>query len=211
MRLALLAVIALLAPQVALAQSCPEPLVSAKRLVLVTADTLNSTTVTVERFERLSTHSPWEVAGGPATALIGHNGLAWSQAFRRFAKRGEPIKVEGDKRAPAGFFKIGPSFGFAASQVPNYVRIDAGMVCVDDPSSPAYNTITRRDRIGPKVHPRTCRACQITPRAAGRLPDRLQGARRLVHLHSSAIARKDWHQRLRGHPQGSSKRCRFFP
>jgi L,D-peptidoglycan transpeptidase YkuD (ErfK/YbiS/YcfS/YnhG family) len=152
MRIALLAAVALLAPQVALAQSCPEPLASAKRLVLVTTDTLNSNTATVERFERLSLHSPWEVAGGPATSLVGHNGLAWSQAFRRFAKRGEPIKVEGDKRAPAGFFKIGPSFGFAPSQMPNYVRVDDGMVCVDDPSSPAYNTITRRDRIGPQVH-----------------------------------------------------------
>lgn len=152
MRIALLAVVAWLAPQIALAQSCPEPLASAKRLVLVTADKLNSTTATVERFERLSLHSPWEVAGGPATGLIGYNGVAWSPAFRRFAKRGEPIKTEGDKRAPAGFFKIGPSFGFAPSQVPNYVRVDSGMVCVDDPNSPAYNTITRRDRIGPQVH-----------------------------------------------------------
>jgi D-alanyl-D-alanine dipeptidase len=152
MRAVAFVIFILLAPQVALAQSCPEPLASSKRLVLVTANTLNSTTATVERFERLSLHSPWEVAGGPATAIVGHNGLAWSQTFRRFAKRGEPVKVEGDKRAPAGFFKIGPSFGFGASQVPNYIRIDAGMVCVDDPSSPAYNTITRRDRIGPTIH-----------------------------------------------------------
>ncbi len=152
MRAALLAVLALLAPSAALAQSCPEPLASAKRLVLVTADTLNSTTATVERFERHSPNALWQVAGGPATALIGHKGVAWAYAFRKFAKRGEPVKVEGDKRAPAGFYKIGPSFGFAASQMPNYVRIDEGMVCVDDLNSPAYNTITRRDRIGPKVH-----------------------------------------------------------
>jgi L,D-peptidoglycan transpeptidase YkuD (ErfK/YbiS/YcfS/YnhG family) len=35
--------------------------------------------------------------------------------------------------------------------MPNYVRVDSGMVCVDDVSSPAYNTITRRERIGPAV------------------------------------------------------------
>jgi L,D-peptidoglycan transpeptidase YkuD (ErfK/YbiS/YcfS/YnhG family) len=141
----------LLAPQVALAQSCPEPLASAKRLVLVTADTLTSTTATVERFERYTPNAQWQVAGGPATALIGYKGVAWSHTFRKFAK-GEPVKVEGDKRAPAGFYKIGPRFGFAPSQVPNYVRINDGMVCVNDLSSPAYNTITRRDRIGPNVH-----------------------------------------------------------
>jgi L,D-peptidoglycan transpeptidase YkuD (ErfK/YbiS/YcfS/YnhG family) len=32
------------------------------------------------------------------------------------------------------------------------VRVDDGMVCVNDVSSPAYNTITRRDRIGLTVH-----------------------------------------------------------
>jgi L,D-peptidoglycan transpeptidase YkuD (ErfK/YbiS/YcfS/YnhG family) len=151
MRGAILGVIALLAPQVALAQSCPEPLASAKRLVLVTADTLTSTTATVERFERYTPNAQWQVAGGPATALIGYKGVAWSHTFRKFAK-GEPVKVEGDKRAPAGFYKIGPRFGFAPSQAPNYVRINDGMVCVNDVSSPAYNTITRRDRIGPNVH-----------------------------------------------------------
>ena len=152
MRAAILGVIALLAPQVALAQSCPEPLASAKRLVLVTADTLTSTTATVERFERHTPNAQWQVAGGPATGLIGHKGLGWAYAFRKFAKGGEPVKVEGDKRAPAGFYKIGPSFGFGPSQVPNYVRVDDGMVCVNDVSSPAYNTITRRDRIGSTVH-----------------------------------------------------------
>lgn len=54
MRAAILAVIALLVPQAALAQSCPEPLGQARRLVLVTADTLTSTTVNVQRFERAS-------------------------------------------------------------------------------------------------------------------------------------------------------------
>jgi L,D-peptidoglycan transpeptidase YkuD (ErfK/YbiS/YcfS/YnhG family) len=152
MRAALLAFVLLIAPQLALAQTCPEPLASAKRLVLVTADTLASTTATVERFERKTPNASWQVAGGPATALIGLKGVAWAQAFRKFAKGREPVKVEGDKRAPAGFYRIGSSFGFAVSQVPNYVRIDEGTVCVDDPRSPAYNTITRRDRVGPKVH-----------------------------------------------------------
>ena len=142
----------LLAPLPALAQSCPEPLASARRLVLVTADKLTSTTATVERFERAAPNTPWQLSGGPATALIGHKGLAWAHAFRSFARRGEPVKVEGDKRAPAGFYKIGPSFGFVVSDRPRYLRITDGMTCVDDLSSPRYNTITTRGEIGPKVH-----------------------------------------------------------
>src|ERR1700694_4585722 len=104
MRAALLAVIALLlAPLPALAQSCPEPLASARRLVLVTADTLTSTTAPVQRIERDALNAAWPGDGGRATALIGHKGVAWAHAFRSLARRGEPVKVEGDKRAPAGF------------------------------------------------------------------------------------------------------------
>ncbi|MEP7030250.1 MAG: hypothetical protein ABI830_04885 [Pseudolabrys sp.] len=152
LRPASIILVLLLAPQMALAQSCPEPLASARKLVLVTADKMTSTTATVQRFERASLTSPWEVAGGEATALIGHKGVAWSYAFRRFAQRREPVKVEGDKRAPAGFYKIGGNFGFAASHIPNYTRITEGMTCVDDFSSPAYNTILPRTAIGEKVH-----------------------------------------------------------
>jgi D-alanyl-D-alanine dipeptidase len=147
-----MAAILLIAPHVAFAQNCSEPLAQARRLVLVTADTFTSTTASVQRFERDAPNAPWQLSGGAATALIGHRGVAWAYAFRKFAKRDEPVKVEGDKRAPAGFYKIGPSFGFGVSQMPNYVRVDEGMVCVDDLNSPAYNTITRRERIGPKVH-----------------------------------------------------------
>jgi L,D-peptidoglycan transpeptidase YkuD (ErfK/YbiS/YcfS/YnhG family) len=153
MRAALLAVIALLiAPQLASAQGCPEPLASARRLVLVTADTLTSTTATVQRFERAAPNAPWQLSGGPATGLIGYKGLAWAHAFRSLARKGEPVKVEGDKRAPAGFYQLGRSFGFAVSDRPGYLRVTEGMTCVDDPSSPAYNTITTRSEIGAKVH-----------------------------------------------------------
>lgn len=152
MRAVILAAIALLAPHLALAQSCPEPLASARRLVLVTAETFASTTASVQRYERDAPNAPWQLSGGAASALIGHNGLAWAHAFRKFARKNEPQKMEGDKCAPAGFFKIGSSFGFAASDRPGYLRITEGMTCVDDPASPAYNTIASRADIGPKVH-----------------------------------------------------------
>jgi L,D-peptidoglycan transpeptidase YkuD (ErfK/YbiS/YcfS/YnhG family) len=141
----------LFVPQLALAQSCPEPLASANKLVLVTADTLKSTTATVERYERALPHAPWRVAGGPASALIGYSGVAWAYVFRRFARASEPIKVEGDKRVPAGFFKIGRSFGIGASLAPNYMRLTEGTTCVYDLASPAYNTIASRAVIGDKV------------------------------------------------------------
>ena len=152
MRAVLLAIIALLAPLPALAQSCPQPLASATRLVLVTADTLTSTTASVERFERDTPNARWRISGGAATGLIGYRGVAWAYAFRSYARRGEPVKVEGDKRVPAGFFKTGRSFGFRMSDRPGYLRITDGMTCVNDLRSPAYNTIAMRTDLGPTVH-----------------------------------------------------------
>jgi L,D-peptidoglycan transpeptidase YkuD (ErfK/YbiS/YcfS/YnhG family) len=74
--------------------------------------------------------------------------VAWAHAFRAFARDGEPIKTEDDKRVPAGFFNIGRSFGFAVSRRLGYLRIATGRVCVDDLASPAYNTISTRAKVG---------------------------------------------------------------
>jgi len=152
MRAAVLAFVMLIAPQAALAQSCPAPLAGARRLVLVVADKMTSTTATLQNYERASSGAPWTRAGGPASALIGQKGVAWAPAFRDFARAGEPIKTEGDKRNPAGVFAIGRSFGFATSRQAGYLHIVEGTTCVDDLSSPDYNTITTRAEVGWQVH-----------------------------------------------------------
>jgi L,D-peptidoglycan transpeptidase YkuD (ErfK/YbiS/YcfS/YnhG family) len=142
----------LLVPPAAHGQSCPEPLASARRLVLVTAKDMTTSAASIQRFERGSPNGSWRSAGGPQSALIGRNGMAWAHAFRALAQRGEPIKVDGDKRVPAGFYRIGASFGFGASGRPNYLQVGEGTVCVDEPASPAYNTITTRAKVGWQVH-----------------------------------------------------------
>ncbi len=134
-----------------LAQTCPAPLANARKLVLVTPVTLISTSATMRRYTRSAAGASWRADGGPITATIGRNGTAWSNAFRNYAVAGEPVKVDGDKRVPAGIYPLGRSFGFAPSRLRGYMRIDDGMTCVDDPSSPAYNTITSRAKVGWKV------------------------------------------------------------
>jgi L,D-peptidoglycan transpeptidase YkuD (ErfK/YbiS/YcfS/YnhG family) len=141
-----------LSTEAAMAQSCPSPLRDARRLVLVTARSMNATAAVLRLYRRASPGAPWRALGGPEPAVVGKAGMAWSPFFRRLARRGEPIKVEGDKRAPAGVFALGRSFGILASSRPGYLRITPGTVCVDDPRSAAYNTITLRSRVGPSVH-----------------------------------------------------------
>ena len=151
-RTAPIALLLLIAPSLAFAQSCPAPLASAHRLLLVVPATMHSTTAYARRFSRNSPRAPWRPAGGPFTALLGYRGVGWAHAYRRFAAKGEPIKVDGDLRVPAGVFRVGRSFGFVPSRRPGYLRLVPGVTCVDDPRSPAYNTITTRARVGWRVH-----------------------------------------------------------
>ncbi|MBV9555473.1 MAG: hypothetical protein JO254_00190 [Pseudolabrys sp.] len=147
---ALLAFASLLGSQPALAQSCPEPLASARRLVLVTADNFTTSTATLQRFERNG--SQWRANGGPVSALIGLKGMAWAQSFRPLAAKGDPVKYEGDKRIPAGIYKTGASFGFKPRAHAGYTQIREGDICVNDAASSDYNKITSRARVGWNVH-----------------------------------------------------------
>ncbi len=134
----------------ALGQSCPPPLNEALRLVLVTTPDMESSTARLQLFERSAPDAPWRAVSAGEPALVGKQGLAWGFPFLRYKREGEPEKFEGDKRTPAGFYRIGPSFGFARIKRDNYIAIEPGeTVCVEDPASPFYNTITRRSKIGP--------------------------------------------------------------
>jgi L,D-peptidoglycan transpeptidase YkuD (ErfK/YbiS/YcfS/YnhG family) len=107
---------------------------------------------TAHLFERASPEEAWKPVEPPEPVMLGKAGMAWGIGFQHFAAGGEPKKVEGDGRTPAGAYRIGASFGFAASPRPGYRQIAEDTVCVDDPSSPAYNTVTSRKIVGKKVH-----------------------------------------------------------
>lgn len=146
----------------ALGQTCPPMLGDARRLVLVTTASMAAFRATVQIFERGSLDAPWRPVQRPEPAVVGLSGIAWGHPFRNLARVGEPLKIEGDKRTPAGVYRIGRSFGFAASSRPGYLHLKSGeTVCVDDPSSPAYNTITSRAEIGSKVHAEDMRGIEL--------------------------------------------------
>jgi L,D-peptidoglycan transpeptidase YkuD (ErfK/YbiS/YcfS/YnhG family) len=135
----------------ATAQVCPVPLADARRLVLVVARTMNTAVATAALYERDSASGPWRLVQPVGPAVVGAAGMGWGFPFRALARANEPAKVEGDKRAPAGVFAIGASFGFAASARPGYLQLRDDTVCVDASSSPAYSTITSRKVVGPSV------------------------------------------------------------
>ncbi len=151
MRALSLIILVSLAPLPALAQSCPQPLASAKRLVLVTADGFATNSASMRLYERGASGEPWRALGAAEPALIGRSGMAWSYFFRAFSRKGEPVKAEGDRRVPAGVYRIGKSFGTLPPNRAGYLHLTEGMTCVSDVDSPAYNTVTSRAKVGWKT------------------------------------------------------------
>jgi L,D-peptidoglycan transpeptidase YkuD (ErfK/YbiS/YcfS/YnhG family) len=130
------------------AQTCPDLMQSARRLVIVTVPTLASSAGSLRLFERARPDAGWKLVGAAAPVVVGARGVAWGRAFHDLAANAEPVKIEGDNRTPAGFYPIGRPFGIAASPLAGYLRLQPDTVCVEDPSSPAYNTITLKKIAG---------------------------------------------------------------
>lgn len=134
-------------PSAVPAQTCPALLEGARRLVLVTFDSMSSSNAVMRLFERTRSGGAWQRLHGPEPAVLGINGAAWGPGFLSFGRPGDPQKREGDRRTPAGIFALGPPFGFAPSRLARYMQLRSDTVCVDDPRSGAYNTITSRRNV----------------------------------------------------------------
>lgn len=143
------ALVAMLGAPPAAADPCPDVMARTKRLIVVTAPDMNTADVTLETFVRTSGRTKWVRRSGPISAVAGTAGLAWGFTFAGEARDGEPVKVEGDQRTPAGVFPLGSTFGFEKDGRPGYLRLRQGRhVCVDDPASPFYSQIVPRSRAG---------------------------------------------------------------
>jgi D-alanyl-D-alanine dipeptidase len=63
----------------------------------------------------------------------------------------EPLKKEGDGRAPAGIFRLTTAFGFASRLGPHaslpFTQITPAVECVDDQNSRFYNRIVKRTNV----------------------------------------------------------------
>ena len=107
---------------------------------------------------------------------------AGSEDFDYLAKKDEPVKHEGDKRTPAGIFRVAGPFGFEPNKISGYTKLEPGRsFCVDD----ATSLLLRHDRQqasspATRTAARTCRRCRVSSarswsiirRAAAPRPDR---------------------------------------
>ncbi len=99
-------------------------------------------------FERANENAPWKpVFENSFPVLLGKNGLAWGRGVFTLPQNGIGEKVERDGKAPAGVFRLGEFFGYAASPPAGtrwpYMKVTAYDAWVDDVNSPHYNQHVR--------------------------------------------------------------------
>lgn len=143
----------LLACAQAAAGKTPEPLARSRQVLVVTTHGWDDVPGTLRRFERKGEKGAWARVGADVPVAVGRNGLGWGAGLVGAGGAGGPSKKEGDGKAPAGLFALGPAFGFAPSggaarlRVP-YVPLTPTVECVDDTASRKYNLIVDRPAAG---------------------------------------------------------------
>lgn len=126
----------------------PAAFAQATRLILVETPDFGSSEASVRTFERSDGQAAWRQVGDASPARVGRAGLGWGHTFQRLARGDEPIKKEGDKRAPAGLFALAAPFGSSPEPLDGYMRLQPGRhLCVDDTGSEQYSRIVPQDSV----------------------------------------------------------------
>ncbi|HEX8719147.1 MAG TPA: L,D-transpeptidase family protein [Pyrinomonadaceae bacterium] len=128
-------------------------LARSRQLLLVTTPGWDDVRGTLRRFERRGARGRWSQVGAEFPVVVGRSGLGWGVGLFDAGGSAGPFKREGDGRAPAGVFRLGPAFGFDGSDEAGWVRLPyrplaLATECVDDAASRYYNRIVERGRAG---------------------------------------------------------------
>jgi D-alanyl-D-alanine dipeptidase len=124
-------------------------------VVVVTTDSWDSPQGTLRRYERERPGNPWQAVGEPTTVMVGKTGLGWGAGLLNPPARdsSDPVKKEGDGKAPAGVFRLSKAFGYAAQEQSGwkmpYISLTPSIECVDDEKSRFYNTLVDTTAVSP--------------------------------------------------------------
>lgn len=126
---------------------CQMFLFSDEQVVLVISDDFNTSRANLSCYENgRKVFDSFDVN-------IGKNGLGWGLGEVIFTqKKLEPLKFEGDKKAPIGVFKLLSVFGYEKEKnlKMKYLHSTKDLICVDDSDSEKYNKIINMPTSKPK-------------------------------------------------------------
>jgi D-alanyl-D-alanine dipeptidase len=123
--------------------------------VVVTTPGWNDVAGTLQKYERANPRGKWTAVGKPFAVVVGKNGLGWGTGIvpppSQAGAGSDPVKKEGDGKAPAGVFRLPTAFGYAAERLPgsrmSYVSLTPSVECVDDTRSSFYNRVLDRGTV----------------------------------------------------------------
>lgn len=120
---------------------------NARQMVLVITPDWNADHGVLRRYEWV--HGDWQPVGEAQAVVVGQSGSAWGLGLNAPQADG-PQKHEGDGRSAAGVYRIGETFGYAASadtRMP-YRALQVSDYCIDVNGSPYYNRIVDAREVG---------------------------------------------------------------
>jgi L,D-peptidoglycan transpeptidase YkuD (ErfK/YbiS/YcfS/YnhG family) len=123
------------------------PWQNARQMIVVTTAGWNVDHGELSAYERHG--DAWQEVVAPTPVTIGKNGAGWGLGLSA-PQTGGPVKREGDNRSPAGVFRIGEAFGYAAhaaTALP-YRALSASDWCMDVSGTAQYNRIVDANVVG---------------------------------------------------------------
>lgn len=139
----------------------PQPLHVSQQMIVVTTPDWNTVEGHLQRYERAQPEASWKPVGEPIAIVVGKKGMGWGAGIiatdsPTLRSPDDPVKKEGDGKSPAGIFRIGAAFGYAAEKPADwklpYISLTPTVECVDDPASHFYNQIVDRSTVTPDWH-----------------------------------------------------------
>jgi L,D-peptidoglycan transpeptidase YkuD (ErfK/YbiS/YcfS/YnhG family) len=125
-----------------------------QQLVVVRTSDWDAVAGTLETYQWNGPRKQWEAALPPIPIVVGQKGLAWGAGLHdpalAVSPPTHPRKREGDRKAPAGVFRIESAYAYsrdaqmAKCQMPLTV-VNQTTLCVDDARSGYYNQIIGQD------------------------------------------------------------------
>jgi len=137
-----------------LAVAADSPLKESRQCLIVQTDDWTAKRGQLTSFSRDSVDGPWISRGDTHDVVVGLAGLAWGRGLADLSGQKGPVKRERDRKAPAGVFRLGQAFGYAAVGAESvrqlklpYLALTPDFEGVDDPRSRFYNRIVERSKV----------------------------------------------------------------
>lgn len=120
--------------------------IGSKQVLLVSSGSWNATTGNLQRYEQ--NKGKWKAVGESISVELGSKGLAWGLGLHSVPDGAKNLKYEGDKKSPAGIFRLAFAFGATSLKLKYpYKQMSSVHRCVDDSKSISYNRVIDSKKI----------------------------------------------------------------